>query len=270
MKLFKLAPTIAGCCLMAIAIALGGRAIAAGADHGAAGAAPLVHLVPDSLSFWTQRDHWTTKYGPAFATVVAKTSNNLPCTGGPFALCAYSGAAPLGCKPDAAGQFADCKCFEIPQGSYFVNINAILNHKVWAETVKVCGKDGSRCSGHPNKAPVCKYVNNDSLIPGADLISTFSFACAGKMPFGHSQCDSGPYAGCMTAPCRRTATPGIVDCSCPIFNGPYILVINNGNCNAGDGLVWSSAYFPKWQGSIAPEGNSPPAAPSNPNVCKMP
>ena len=35
MKLFKLAPTIAGCCLIAIAIALGGRAIAAGADHGA-------------------------------------------------------------------------------------------------------------------------------------------------------------------------------------------------------------------------------------------
>ncbi len=270
MKLTKLVCAVAGCSLFTIAIALNGRAIAAGADHGPAEPAPLTHFVPDSLSFWSEHDHWTTPYGPAFATIIEKTSNNVPCSGGPFALCAYSGAAPMGCKADKAGEFADCKCFEIPSGSYFVNINAILNHDVYVKTVKVCGKDGSRCTGHPNKAPACKYVNDHSLVPGADLISVFSFECAGKIPFGHSRCDSSPYAGCMTAPCRRTATPGIVDCSCPMFSGPHELGTDHGDCNAGDGLVWSSAYYPKWPGSFAPIGSSAPAASSDANVCKMP
>lgn len=176
----------------------------------------------------------------------------------------------MGCKGDKAGEFADCRCFEIPNGTYFININAILNYYVYLETVKACGQDGSRCTGHPNKAPACKYVNDHSLIPGADVISVFSFECANKIPFGHSRCDSGAYAGCMTAPCRRTATPGIVDCSCPIFSGPHELGTDHGDCNAGDGLVWSSAYYPKWPGSFAPVGSSAPASTSDANVCEMP
>ncbi|HVA41537.1 MAG TPA: hypothetical protein VNF49_12780, partial [Candidatus Binataceae bacterium] len=126
------------------------------------------------------------------------------------------------------------------------------------------------CTGHPNKAPACQYVNDHNLIPGADLISVFSNECAGKIPFRHARCASGPYAGCMTAPCRRTATPGIVDCSCPIFNGPHELSVNHGNCSLGDGLVWSSAYYPKWEGSFAPQGKSALAASPDANVCKMP
>jgi hypothetical protein len=271
MRTIKRAIVLAALGGFAMTVLVGSRAGAAQAEKSAGKTAPQVHFVPNSLKFWTQRDHWTTPYGPAFATIIMKTSNNVACSGGPFALCAYSGAAPMGCKADKAGKFADCKCFEIPTGDYFVNINAILNRKVWAETVKVCGKDGSRCSEHPNLAPACKYVNDHTLIPGADLFSTFSFACADKLPFGHSRCGSGPYAGCMTAPCRRTATPGIVDCSCPIFSGPYELGSNHGNCDAGDGLVWSSAYYPKWPGSFAPK-SSMPATPAgaNANLCKMP
>lgn len=95
MRSRELLPTIAGCRLLTLALHLNGRAIAADADHGSAEAVPAVHLVPNSLSFWTARDHWTTPYGPAFATVIEKSSNNVPCTGGPFALCAYSGTAPM-------------------------------------------------------------------------------------------------------------------------------------------------------------------------------
>ena len=271
MKLMRLVPAIAACCLLALALAPNGRAIAADADHGSAAAAPRVHLVPNSLGFWTARDHWTTPYGPAFATVIEKSSNNVPCTGGPFALCAYSGTAPMSCKVDKAGEFADCKCFEIPHASYFVNINAILNRDVYLATVKVCGKDGSRCSKHPNMAPACRYVNEHNLIPGADLISVFSNECATKIPFGHKSCtSSSPYAGCMTAPCRRTATPGIVDCSCPIFNGPHDLGVAQGQCSLEDGLIWSSAFYPKWGGGFAPNDNPTPASSLEANVCKMP
>ncbi len=146
----------------------------------------------------------------------------------------------------------------------------ILNHDVYAETVKVCGKDGSRCTKHPNKAPACGYVNNHTLIPGADLISVFSNECASKIPFGHKNCTSAPYAGCMTAPCRRTATPGIVDCSCAIFNGAHDLGVDQGKCSLDEGLVWSSAFYPKWGGSFAPDDNPTPASSLDANVCKMP
>lgn len=258
--MLRSAIVILGCAAVAIVAATAGGAAAA-----------RVHFVPDSWSYWNNRANWTTQYGPAFATVVEYVSNNLPCTGGPFALCAYSGAPPMTCRKDKSGKFADCKCFEIPHGNYFVNINAILNRKVYNQTVKVCGKDGSRCSGHPNLAPACKYVNDHSLIPGANLISTFSFACAGKFPMGHTKCGSGAYAGCMTAPCRRTGTPGIVDCSCPIFTGPNDLGVSNGKCNLGDGGIWSAAFYPKWLGSFAPQSaGAGISTRAGADVCRMP
>jgi len=271
MKSARLVSVIAGGCLLALALAPNGRAIAAGAHHATGAAAPAMRMVPNSISFWTARDHWTTPYGPAFATVIVKSSNNVPCTGGPFALCAYSGTAPMTCTVDKAGEFADCKCFEISHASYFVNINAILNYQVYLATVKVCGKDGSRCTKHPNKAPACRYVNEHNLIPGADLISVFSNECAGKIPFGHKSCpSSSAYAGCMTAACRRTAPPGIVDCSCPIFKGPHDLSVDQGKCSLDGGLIWSSAYYPKWGGGFAPNNNPTPASSLGANVCKMP
>jgi hypothetical protein len=49
----------------------------------------------------------------------------------------------------------------------------------------------------------------------------------------------------MTAPCRATdSQPGIVDCSCPVFDGPYQVGQNAQVCSLGDNLVWSAAYTP--------------------------
>jgi hypothetical protein len=48
------------------------------------------------------------------------------------------------------------------------------------------------------------------------------------------------------------------------------LGVSNGKCELSDGLTWSAAYYPKWTGRFAPTGKSAPAAPSDPNVCKMP
>src|SRR3984957_18353746 len=125
---------------------------------------------------------------------------------------------------------------------YFVDINAILNHSVYEKTVAQCGSDGSLCAG-VNSAPVCQSVNQGTLIPGAKLFSTFSFDCVPTNGIGQTSCGQAPYAGCMTAPCRETdSQPGIVDCSCPVFDGPYQVGQNEQVCSLGDDLVWSAAY----------------------------
>ncbi|HEY1852209.1 MAG TPA: hypothetical protein VGG60_14395 [Candidatus Binataceae bacterium] len=51
----------------------------------------IVHFVPNSHAFWTDPDNWTTGFGPAYANVVVTSTNFLPCRGGPYALCYYSG-----------------------------------------------------------------------------------------------------------------------------------------------------------------------------------
>jgi hypothetical protein len=120
--------------------------------------------------------------------VLTGGDNFLPCQGGPFALCYYSGPEPLGCTLSADGRTADCSCLDIAYGVYFVDINAILKHSVHQQTVDVCGADGSKCSGQTNKAPVCGYINRNKFLPGADLVSAFSFDCALKAPIGQTQC----------------------------------------------------------------------------------
>jgi hypothetical protein len=58
----------------------------------------------------------------------------VPCRGGPFALCYYSGPSSgsedLSCKLTPDGKYANCQCFDIPYGVYFIDINAILNDSV--------------------------------------------------------------------------------------------------------------------------------------------
>jgi hypothetical protein len=56
-------PAIAGCLVFALVFELDGRAIATSADQAPAEAAPT-QFVPNSLDYWSARDHWTTKYGP--------------------------------------------------------------------------------------------------------------------------------------------------------------------------------------------------------------
>lgn len=210
-------------------------------------AAPLVHFVPNSHKFWSNPDNWTTTYGPAYANILLASSNFVPCRGGPYALCYYSGPSSgpenLSCTLTPDGKYANCKCFDIPYGVYFVDINAILNHSVYEKTIAKCGSDGSACAAL-NSAPVCRAVNQGNLIPGAKMLSAFSFDCIPTNGIGQTSCATASYSGCMTAPCFATNQPGIVQCSCPTFSGPYQVGQNDRACTLGGDLVWSAAYAP--------------------------
>ena len=175
----------------------------------------------------------TTACGPAFADIIIQQSNFLPCLGGPIALCYYSGPEPETCVVVPGGGFANCECFEIPYGLYFVLINAILNLDIYNDTIAVCGTEGEMCT-KPNSAPVCDAINNGTFIQGTDVISTFSFECIPEEGIGSTCCTNGNcsqqatlYAGCMTAPCTRTAEDGIVNCECPTFPGPFQIGLND-------------------------------------------
>ena len=135
--------------------------------------AGIVHFVPNSHAFWSNPANWTTSFGPAYADITLASSNFVPCRGGPFALCYYSGpssgAEDLSCAPTSDGNYANCHCFDIPYGVYFVDINAILNHAVYEKTVAQCGADGSLCATL-NSAPVCANVNKGNLMPGLERL----------------------------------------------------------------------------------------------------
>ncbi|MDR3607890.1 MAG: hypothetical protein P4M08_10990 [Oligoflexia bacterium] len=208
-----------------------------------------VHFVPDSQEFWDYSKHWTTNYGPAYRDTNEALSNFLPCTGS-YALCFNSGPEPLPCTLDKTGRFANCKC-TIESGLQFVTINSILNYDVYLETVSVCGMDGSGCATQVDKAPVCRYIQQGKLIPGAEIISDFSpqvrtsqseAMAAHSGASGITQCPKAPYAGCMTAPCR--IENGYAECSCPVFWGPFQLTQPNAECELGNDLIWSASYSP--------------------------
>ena len=249
----------------------------------------IVHFVPNSHQFWSDPANWTTTYGPAYANILLTGSNFLPCRGGPYALCYYSGPSTgtedLSCKLTPNGQYANCNCFTIPYGVYFVDINAILNHSVYEATVAQCGSDGSLC-GTINSAPVCNSINQGTLIPGTGLYSAFSFDCVPTNGIGQTNCGQAPYVGCMTAPCFKTDKPGVSSCSCPAFDGPYQVGQNAQVCSLGGDLVWSAAYAPppppppvtaspsrsgdtlSLSSSIAaPAANTVPAAVPSPGTC---
>jgi hypothetical protein len=203
-------------------------------------------FVPNTFQFWNKKKNFTTSFGPAYADISLASTNFLPCRGGPYALCYYSGPSPDVCTLVKNGKFADCQCFEIPYGVYFVDINAILNHKLYEQTIATCGSDGSRCQ-MINSAPVCQAVNQNNVIPGADLLSTFSFDCIPTNGLGLTNCTTSQYAGCMTAPCFENAPgTGLVTCQCPIFSGPYQIgqTLPPSQCTLTDNLVWSAAYAP--------------------------
>ena len=70
------------------------------------------------------------------------------------------------------GRFATCKCV-VKTGITFVLITAILNEKVYQETVEKCGPTGAGCTD-TDSAPVCQAMQDGNLIPGADVISDWS------------------------------------------------------------------------------------------------
>jgi hypothetical protein len=114
----------------------------------------VIHFVPNSHAFWSNPANWTTAFGPAYANILLTGSNFLPCRGGPFALCYYSGPSTgtedLSCTLTADGLYANCNCFNIPYGVYFVDINGILNHSVYeirwrnAGSTAVCARRRTR------------------------------------------------------------------------------------------------------------------------------
>jgi hypothetical protein len=205
----------------------------------------------------------TTRYGPPWADIVTDPkSNMLQCQGNTaaIALCYYSGPGPTTpCNLDGLG-IANCTCYEIPAGqTYMVDINAILNIDVYLRTVAVCGKEGRYClPAGTRQAPVCDAINKNTLIPGADLISTFSLylekekKAQPEFSIQPTLCPTAAYAGCMTAPCKRTGKTDpntglpLVQCGCPTYTGPYQVgtAINTGQCVLGGNYVWSAAYTP--------------------------
>jgi len=224
--------------------------VSCGSPDASAAQGARVHFVPNSQKFWDYSKNWPTNFGPAYRDTVTAPSNFLPCTG-QYALCAESGPEPLPCRLEADGRFAKCKCV-VQTGLNFVQITAILNEKVYQDTVSVCGADGAQCVAVPNKAPVCKALNDGALIPGADVISDFNpssqSGLAALTTNGGGQtsvtvCPKAPYAGCMTAPCKIKKS-GDAECSCPIFWGIFQLPEADAQCSLGDDLVWSASYVP--------------------------
>jgi hypothetical protein len=219
-------------------------------------------FVPNSFKFWNNPKNYTTSYGPAYADISLASTNFLPCRGGPYALCYYSGPSPDTCNLIKNDKFGDCQCFEIPYGVYFVDINAILNHDVYQQTVAQCGADGGGCQT-VNSAPVCETINKNTLIPGAQLYSTFSFDCIPENGLGQTSCGTAKYAGCMTAPCWDDGKgDGLATCQCPVYNGPYQLgvTLSTDQCTLGDSLVWSAAYAPPATPTATPTGSASPSA----------
>ena len=239
-------------------------------------------------------DTMTTPFGPAYANIWTEDTNFLACNppqGREFsyALCYYSGPneatgitsdnPPLPCTLSPDGKVANCTCYKLSSGlvplqvPYFVDIHAILNQEIYDETVEACGREGERCAPTTSiTAPVCDAINTGQLIPGADLVSVFSPVKKLDYAIGATLC-SGPgsvYAGCMTAPCTdrgETDANGapLVDCSCPLFEGPFEIGQEAPqnmpplDCDLGPDNIWSAAHNPITNNPIDPV---PP-----PNTC---
>jgi len=207
----------------------------------------LPQFVPDSQLFWDNSKNWTTKYGPAYRDTLEGPSEMLACSP-QFALCFHSGPDPYPCHLSPDGRSANCLCTVATQTNYTL-MTAILNRPVYLATVAKCGLDGSGCKD-TDSAPVCKLLTGGALIPGADVISTFDpesraeILKALQTPGGPvTSCPKGPYAGCMTAPCKLNGD-GTANCKCPVFYGEYQLTGKNAQCSLGGDLVPSSSYWP--------------------------
>ncbi len=201
---------------------------------------PLAFPFCGSFPLNTQQ---TTSYGPPWADVTTSSSDWITCFG-PYALCYYAN-----CTPEfySSGTVASCPCYEW-FGTNFVDINAILNNDVYNETKAFCANDPAACQ-QPNQAPVCQSLISGDFMQGASRFSTFSFYRSTKEPIGLTDCTSQPgdYAGCMTSPCFGSATEGtasgtmMIDCLCPIYNGPFQVGLDNLSCNDSP-MVYSAAY----------------------------
>jgi len=204
-------------------------------------------FVPDSRDFFDNSYNWTTNYGPAYRGTVETPTQFLGCST-QFALCFHSGPEPYPCTLSADGQTANCLC-TVATATNYTLIDGILNYPIYQQTVQQCGPDGSGC---PNvgQALVCSYLQGGTLIPGANVISTYDTesraeilkALASGAP-KYTECVKQPYAECMTAPCLLN-NDGTANCKCPVFYGNFQLTGSNNQCSPGPGLVPSASYIP--------------------------
>ena len=205
-------------------------------------------------------------------------TNLLFCRNAIYANCHYSGPPwktgsnpeniPLPCKLSSDNTMALCKC-PVFEGPTYVHMNYILNLGVYYETVAVCGSDGSKCQNQmtcppgtegdcPGEVPpVCKYITQQapgdpavSLIPGADLISTYGYDMDQAYPDvspTSTSCTDLVVANCMTAPCKyedgmREDSPSggqYAECACPtMFEDSFTLSQDGQTCNLPEGYVW--------------------------------
>lgn len=215
----------------------------------------------------------------AWADAHSGLENFLACklaTTGPIALCYYSGVpgAPLGtlgCTLTQNGKAADCDCYQISRGQpagarySYILVTAILNKRVYQETVRRCGRNGERClnaanlgsADPPGEAPACDAMRAGTMFPGADLISTFTPILYPELGLISQACPrdgrgGNVYAGCMGSPCKTTGRTDpktglpLVRCTCPTFDGPN--QVGNPQIQLGGFAcrqprhVWSSAY----------------------------
>jgi hypothetical protein len=268
------------------ALALGVLGVLVGPVHGQnASCEPQFSLNGYDKGVKTAINDYQTNNTPsscAWADVVTSAKNFLACPlvhTGPIALCYYSGVpgepkSTPSCTLSQGKNAAQCDCYQIsagvpPDATYsYVLITAILNKKVYEDTVMACGPDGDGCLNaenlkiDPNKplAPACDAIRNKTMFSDADVISDYSPALVPTIGNQSTSCpmmgegSANLYAGCMTAPCKTTGkidqTTGLplVKCTCPTYFGPNQvgnpqLAEGNYSCSPTP-RVWSSAYNP--------------------------
>ena len=208
--------------------------------------------MPDWQLFWDNSRYWTTNYGPAYRDTAEQGSQFLACSS-QFALCFQSGKPPLPCTLSPDGRSADCKCLVYNKTNY-VLATAILNYPVYQSTVQACfpnGTTGPNSCTATNTAPVCQYLPEGALIPGANVISTYDpstqEALVKAMSFQAptTTCPKAPFAGCMTAPCTLDEGGHTATCKCPVFYGRFTLMGASAQCTLGGTLVPSASYIPR-------------------------
>jgi hypothetical protein len=173
----------------------------------------------------------------------------------------------LPCTLSPDGTVANCLCYEIstslvsPKLPYLVDIHAVSDVSEYQKTVETCGHDGRLCPNlnsdsklSPDRDPdICDAINASQLVPGADMYSVFSpYFMGDYIPLKDlndgpttTDCSEHPalYAGCMTAPCYRKdgATDengnSLVECKCPVFDGPFQIGQPGQSCDANDPVV---------------------------------
>lgn len=204
----------------------------------------------------------TTPYGPAYANI-AIPEKRIPCApplGRPhsYALCYYSGPNyPTGIDPSNPSLpctlskdkvSAQCDCLlittsgKVGEQPYYVGLDVISNLDIYKLNAETCKEDGSACASQGIVPPVCEALNVNLLVPGADVVSVYSEALQEKYypdndTNASTNCSDGLYAGCMTSPCMKTGKRDasgreIVQCTCPVYKGPYQIGQANQSCDA--------------------------------------